>query len=208
MMINQGGKSIEFNELEAIQGMVNGDISSFNVLYNHYNRTVHANILKLIRCPHSSAEILQDVFVALWQNRHKVSTEESVGGWLFVVSYNKSLNTLKNNLKGSISYLEELNKEFVDETETTDFEVQYQVQLKVLDEAVNYLPARKKEVFKLCRFEGRSKEEVALAMGISLQSVNDYLKQANQAIRKYILNRYPEQIAKYVLIILSCAFLK
>lgn len=207
-MINQGGKSFEFNELEAIHGMINGDISSFNMLYNHYHRKVHANILKLIKCPHTSAEILQDVFVALWQNRHKISTDKSVGGWLFVVSYNKSLNKLKNNLKGSISYLEELNKEFVEETETKEFEAQYQVQLDVLDEAVNYLSPRKKEVFKLYRFEGRSKEEVALKMGISLQSVNDYLKQANQAIRKYILNRYPEQIAKFVLIMLSITLLK
>ncbi|OYD45066.1 hypothetical protein CHU00_13880 [Sphingobacterium cellulitidis] len=197
------GINKNFDELSCIQAMSLGDVTAFNQLYQHYHRPVHANILKFVKNPDQSAEILQDVFIALWQNRYKINTEKSVGGWLFVVSYNKSMNILKQKLKQSITYLEELDKELIaDNTASIEIEEQFEIQLEILEEAVNELPPRKKEVFKLHRYEGCSKEDVANRLGISLSSVNDYLKQSNQTIRKYIISHHPEHIGKALLLLL------
>ncbi|PRD51932.1 RNA polymerase sigma factor [Sphingobacterium gobiense] len=180
------------NEELDIQRLTAGDVSAFNRLYERYHKAVHANVLKLVKAPETAKEVLQDVFLALWQNRFKFDGKDSVAGWLFVVSYNKSLKVLRQRLNESVSYVAEYTVEPVDDSDKIAAEEErYLLQMDLLDEAVAILPARKKEVFTLCRYEGRTKEDVAEMLGISPQSVTDYLKQSNAAIKEYVGQHYP-----------------
>ncbi|SFC25414.1 RNA polymerase sigma-70 factor, ECF subfamily [Parapedobacter composti] len=168
-----------------------GSVDAFGLLYERYHRAVYANVLKLVQRTEYAEDLLQDVFVSLWQNRFKIRSDQSVGGWLFVVSYNKALSFLKKKVNESLEYVGNYEAfEQVVPEESVD-EEHYTSQLAMVEEAVNALPARKRQVFRLCRFEGRSKEEVASMMGISPDSVKDYLKQSNRAIRNYIISKYP-----------------
>lgn len=179
------------NEKTDIQLLTRGDDVAFDRLYNRYHRAVHLNILKFVKEPELAEDILQDVFLSLWQNRFKFDTYDTIGGWLFIVSHNKSLNSLRKKLNESIEYVGTYPVEPESSGSTIEAEELYTLQMRLLDEAVDNLPARKKEVFKLCRYEGKSKADVAESLGISLQSVNDYLKQSNSAVRKYVLQHYP-----------------
>ncbi|TJZ63059.1 sigma-70 family RNA polymerase sigma factor [Sphingobacterium olei] len=185
-----------------VEQMALDDVSAFNRLYAKYHKPVHANILKLVKCPEQATEVLQDVFLALWQNRFKINPNQPVGGWLFVVSHNKSLNVLRRRLKESIEYMAEYPADLVaTEENSREKEEVFQLQMQLLEEAVDILPARKREVFRLCRYEGRSKEDVADLLGISTQSVSDYLKQANKAIKEYVLDRYPGYVSNILLFV-------
>ncbi len=168
-----------------------GSVEAFRILYERYHQSVYANIFKIIKAPTLAEDILQEVFVALWQNRFRIKTDQSIAGWLFVVSYNKSCSLLKQKVKSSLYYVESYDSyDNVIHEDSIDEEM-YATQLGIIEEAVNALSSRKKEVFKLCRFEGKPKEEVALIMGISPESVKDYLKQSNRAIKDYISLKYP-----------------
>lgn len=194
------------SEIHDVQQMALGDVTAFNRLYARYHKPVHANIIKLIKTRELAAEVLQDVFLALWQNRYKISPEISVGSWLFVVSYNKSLNVLRKKVQESVAYLADYPQEIAaDEEDVLSKEDVFQVQLQLLDEAVDVLPARKREVFRMCRYEGRTKEDVATQLGISPQTVSDYLKQSNKAIRAYLIDRYPAYVGKAMLFLFFCS---
>lgn len=180
-----------------------GAVDAFRSLYDRYNRPVYANILKIVKQPEYAEDILQEVFVALWEHRSKIHSNQSIGGWLFVVSFNKAATFLKKKLKESLDYVEEYTDYEHILLEETVNEEEYRIQLLIVEEAVNALPVRKKEVFKLCRFEGKAKEEVAAMMGISPVSVKDYLKQSNRAIKDYISLKYPHL---YTAILITSAF--
>lgn len=189
----------DYLEQQDVQQLALGDISAFNRLYAHYHKQVHANILKLVHSPESASELLQDVFVSLWQNRFKFESRESVGGWLFVVSYNKSLNSIRQKLKETVEYVGEYpNLSIIADSAEDDEELHRQ--LALIDDAIAILPARKKEVFKLCRYEGRSKADVAALLGISQQSVSDYLKQSNKAIKMHVMQHYTSYVPEVVLL--------
>ena len=162
----------------------------FNNLYRRYHQAVYANICKMVHQPQAAEDLLQEVFLALWNNRHKLNTEQ-VAGWLFVVSYNKAISFLKKKLREPAILL---NRDALPEPAVTDStdEVLYDIRLSIVEEAINHLPARKKEVFRLCRFEGKSYDEVADLLGISVASVRDYIKQSSQFIRKYVSQHYPQ----------------
>lgn len=185
------------------RALTDGSVDAFRSLYDRYNRSVYANILKIVKQPEYAEDILQEVFVALWEYRAKIKSNQSVGGWLFVVSFNKATTFLKKKLRESLDYIEEYTDYediLPDEAVNEDH---YLAQWMIVEEAVNALPARKKEVFKLCRFEGKTKEEVASMMGLSTVSVKDYLKQSNRAIKDYITLKYPHL---YTLVVLTGAF--
>lgn len=167
------------------------DLEQFDRLYHTYHQAVYANIFKMVSHSPCAEDILQEVFLALWENRRSLDAGK-VAGWLFVVSYNKSATYLKRKLKES-SWLGTGDVALAGDLAVADApdEALFQLRLSAVEEAINHLPARKKEVFRLCRFEGKSYDEVAELLGISVLSVKDYLKQSTQFIRKYVSNHYP-----------------
>jgi len=159
-------------------------IADFDSIYYRYHEAVYANIFKMVRQPEAAEDILQEVFFSLWKNREKIMADRA-GGWLFVVSYNKAATYLKARLQHSFLHLDD-TAPLADEPSGDAADAPYQEQLAVIEDALRHLPARKKEVFHLHYFEGRSHEEIASLLGISTNSVKDYLKQASSFIRKYI----------------------
>ncbi|QQD14027.1 RNA polymerase sigma factor [Sphingobacterium sp. UDSM-2020] len=167
------------------------DMHKFAQLYETYANAVYANILRLVKRPECAEDLLQEVFTALWQNRLKLVDDKSIPGWLFVVSYNKSITFLKKKVKEAIESVDTYDQYLQLENEDVIDEDLYEQQIRMIHQAVEKLPKKKREVFKLCRFEGRSADEVAKIMGISSHSVKDYLKQSNRAIKDYIQNEAP-----------------
>jgi RNA polymerase sigma factor (sigma-70 family) len=170
---------------QLLNSSMDEDLAHFDRLYHQYHQAVYANIYKMVCRQQCAEDLLQEVFLAFWENRRSLDAER-VAGWLFVVSYNKAASYLKKQLKEANLLVPVINlSNDIIVPEQPD-ERLYQLRLSVVEEAINHLPARKKEVFRLCRFEGRSYDEVAALLGISVVSVKDYLKQSTQFIRKYI----------------------
>lgn len=165
------------------------ELEQFDACYRQFHQAVYANICKLVSEPAMAEDILQEVFLSLWENRHIVDTGNA-GGWLFVVSYNKSMSFLKKKLRESSIQLPDTEYLAAISEEQPQDEALFQLRLSMVEEAVDHLPPRKKEVFRLCRYDGKSADEVAALLGISVFSVKDYLKQSTQFIRQYISRHY------------------
>lgn len=181
-------------EQEILKLLVEGDLEAFNAIYKRYHQQVYTNIYKLVKDPYYAQEILQDVFVALWENSAKLDREKSIVGWLFVVSYNKSLDFLKKKLRESVDFIPEYHHAELSDSEDVLEEHIYNQRIDILHDAVQILPRRKQQVFTLLRLEGKSKQDVAQQLGLTLLTVNDYLKQATKTIRDYIAAHYSSEI--------------
>lgn len=165
------------------------ELEQFDAVYHQFHQAVYANICKMVSSPQLAEDLLQEVFLSLWENRHTVDLQNA-GGWLFVVSYNKSLSFLKKKLRETSIHLPDTTFLAAITEEQPEDEQLFQLRLSMVEEAIDHLPPRKKEVFRLCRFDGKSADEVADMMGISVISVKDYLKQSTQFIRQYISRHY------------------
>lgn len=193
-------------EIADIIAFGRNDTLAFNRLYQRYHKSVHANILKLVKCPEASVELLQDVFVSLWQNRDRIHQDRPVSSWLFVVSYNMSLNFIRKKLKDSLVFVDEYPLDFSRPDNDYAEEDPIELQLQLLDEAVSELPRRKKQVFYMCRYEGKSKMDVAATLGISVRTVENYLKDANRMVKEYLWTKYPDEVGKIGVVLLTMYF--
>jgi RNA polymerase sigma-70 factor (family 1) len=194
----------EIADIVALRG---GDVRAFSRLYQRYHKSVHANILKLVKSSEASVEILQDVFFSLWENRGKINQRKSLGGWLFVVSYHMSLNFIRKEVKESLVFVDEYPSDLCIADVENPEEETFELQMQLLDEAVSELPKRKREVFRMCRYEGKSKKDVADILGLSLRTVDNYLKDANRMIKEYVWEKHPEQVGKICVAILTSYFI-
>ena len=177
----------------------------FDQIFKEYHKAVYANIFKLIKDPSIAEDILQDVFFALWENRVKLDADQPVSAWLFVVSYNKSISSLRKKLKQAIQYVDSYDPFYSVAEEIFPDQYLIEAELNMLEEAINALSPQKQKVFRLCRFEGKSQKETAQLLGLSTESVKDYLKQSKYFIKEYILSRNPTGgiISVSVLVILA-----
>lgn len=165
-----------------------GDITAFNTLYYKYYKAVFANVFKLVQQQQAAEDILQEVFEALWVNRKKIDGEQAVGGWLFVVSYNKSIRFLDQSVRERARVHGEPAGDIAETNGDDPEAVEYQYHL--INEAIENLSPRKKSVFILCKLEGKTYEEAALALGISPHTVKEYVSSSLQFIKEYALSRH------------------
>ncbi len=165
-------------------------LSGFDQLYEEYHHAVYANILKMVRQPAIAEDLLQDVFVALWENHPKIERNR-VGNWLFVVSYNKSVNFLKKVRKEKLEFLHEQQNLSVSSHWDTVSEEEFEWKLQLIEEAIDQLPLQKRIVFAKYRLEGKSLNEIAEELRISVNTVKDHLKIANKLVRAYVADKYP-----------------
>jgi len=188
-------------EQQLVRDLKNGDPSAFDTLYWKYHKAVYASILKLIKDPDTSKDILQEVFVALWIKRMTLKPDGSIAGWMFTTSYHKCIDHLRHILAAPL-WPSEIN--IADEWADYRKEQEQENCMQLIQQAVNNLSPKKRAVFELCKLKGKSYEETAEALNISKHTVKEYLSAAIVHIKNYI-HRQPQSPVP-VLLILSAFY--
>jgi RNA polymerase sigma-70 factor, ECF subfamily len=130
----------------------------------------------------SAEEIVQQVFINLWEHRDDIDPQKPIKSYLFTSVKNRCLNYIRDNKKFRNHYLDvELELEIPvsdnDKTELADLE-------KQVAEALDKLPEKCREVFMLCRFEEMKYKDVALKLDISQKTVEAQMSKALKILRE------------------------
>lgn len=163
-----------------------GNGEAFDAIYHRYHAALYRNILSVTKDAAAAEDLVQDTFIAFWQKRGSIDGKRSLAGWLFVISYNLSVNWLKRRTvhAKAVEYLATLAP---DPGETAG---EYEPQMALVEQAIAQLPAQKKRVLELCKLEGRSYAAAAREMNISSHTVKEYLSLAMKSVRKYAASGY------------------
>jgi RNA polymerase sigma factor (sigma-70 family) len=171
------------------------DIDAFNALYAHYHSAIYCNVLKITHNLTVTEDIVQEVFITLWEKRHTLNPGQDIAGWLFVVSYNKAVTCLKRKLK---ECLIKTTVEQTDDYTLDDTNDLVDAQINMLEQAIQQLSPQKRKVFELCKLQHKTYEEAAKELMISKHTVKEYLACAILSIKDYI-KQHPE----YALTVIS-----
>lgn len=162
----------------------NGNASAFELLYRKHRVNLFANIFKLVKDEDVALDILQDVFTSIWQNREKLDLDKSFNAFLYNIAKNKVYDFFRRasrDLKAQDHLIASLKN---NESLSPDQEHALKEDIAVLNSAIDSLPAKCREVFKLCKIEGKSYEEVAEMLNISMATVNNHIVKATKILKK------------------------
>jgi len=151
------------------------DRVAFYNLYERYCRRLHGFVLRYIKQNEDAEEIVQEVFVKIWESRNKIDAYSSFEAFLFTIAYNTTISLLRKRTSEKI-YLEHLKSlqqcanspDLIDEIQFN--ELNHQVQ-----SLLNELTPRQKEIFQLSREEGLSHDEIAKRLDISVNTVKKHM---------------------------------
>lgn len=172
-----------------IIGLQKGSYSDFNKLYDLYADRLYGFAYNLTHSSEMAEEIVQEVFLKIWQMREHLSPEYSFRSFLFTIAKNKFLNDLRNRLT-LLSY-DEYITQLDDATERGENSTESEFNFNELNEQVlqskDKLSKRQKMIFEMSKEEGLSNQEIALKLGISEQSVRNQLSSALKVLRQELI---------------------
>ena len=150
-------------------------------LFNRYFSHLVLYSRKLIGAQEPAEDIVQDVFLHLFESKRLKYTTPS---FLFTCVKNASLNYINFSKKRMIS-LSPI-QEFIPDKDIQD-EIIHMQQLERLDTAIESLPAKCKEIFKRVYLQGQRYEDVSMQLGISYHTVKAHMTSAFKHLRKHFL---------------------
>ncbi len=174
------------NEKYLLEQLIAGNEEAFKQLYFLYSERLYGNLLKLLKSEPVAQEILQDVFMKIWDHRQHIDTEKSFRSYLFRIAENRVCNFYKkaSREKALLQQLASQSPAAYAHVEEIIFSKE---QKSFLHNAIESLPPQRKQVFELCKVEGKSYDEVSSLLGISISTIIDHIVKANRFLREYCI---------------------
>ncbi|GGH61519.1 RNA polymerase sigma-70 factor (ECF subfamily) [Filimonas zeae] len=170
------------NEKELLAQVVEGKEEAFAMFYHYYYPAVSAFVQQFLKSPQLSEDLSQEVFTRIWQNRHRLAEVQSFRAYLFVVARNQAITALRTISRHELAAGEILRHYHLPPPSTDDL-LLTQEYMRFLRNTLDSLPERTRQIFRLCREEGRSYDEVAALLGISRNAVKNHMVQAMKVLK-------------------------
>ncbi len=175
------------DDIELVKRLQKGDVEAFDLIYEKYSGKLYAFGLKYLRSEAEAEELVQSVFLKLWENHKILNADLSFKSWLFTVSYNDICKLFRRR-----NYLRKFVDESLYENLNTAPDLSERIDYKSLLERVhliiNKLPEKQKTIFLKSREEGKTTKEIASEIGLSPGTVDNYISNSLKFIRSHLLD--------------------
>lgn len=158
------------------------DIGAFKSLYDLYSRQLLNFILQYLKETGEAEEILQDVFLSVWEGRKTLQVDKSVKSYLFRIAVNKVYNHLKRRVVERKYQYYLSNNEHTSENNVED-KIYFSELKETIDQILGQLPVQQRRIFRLSRLEGMSHDEIAKKFNISVRTVENQIYRAGKFVK-------------------------
>lgn len=179
-----------YNERELLQLVANGDMPAFRQLFDAYKNRLYAAALKITRSEYAAEELVQEIFMALWEGRASLHAVDNPPAYIFTVAYNKTFRYLKKKSADS-NFLRSLVQITTEEHSATEEWLDVRESAELIRQAVDQLPPQRQLIYRLSREKGLSHEEIARQLNISPLTVKKQISLALQGIRSQLGKSVP-----------------
>jgi len=161
----------------------------FEGLFRTYYKPLHAYALSILKEMDQAEEIVQQVFVHLWEKQDQLGINQSATAYLYRAVHNRCLNQLKHE-KVKAAYQQYSKLRPVDYPSAASRIQLSELQAK-LDEALSALPEQCRTIFQLSRFEALRYQEIADRLSISVKTVENQMGKALRLLREKLADYLP-----------------
>jgi len=173
-------------ERELMQRCVESDRQAFAALYSHYAPLLYKAVYPLTnRSREDTDEIIQELFVKIWDKRDKMLTIQSFRPFIFRMARNRVIDWYRKN-ESKKSHWTFYSETHQDEAASPADDLLYEEYYAIAMEAIAKLPTRQKQIFNLRHTEDLSLSEIAGTLRISLHAVKKQLYQATRFVKEYL----------------------
>jgi RNA polymerase sigma-70 factor (ECF subfamily) len=181
-----------FEELKA------GNKTAFEQIFRFYYQDLCRFAMFLSLSPEDAEEIVQEMFFKLWQNHTSLTVPVAVKSYLYASVKNAVLNKHKH---------EKVKSAFIESNSSLEFDLdsseimENAESLKNIENAINQLPEKRREVFIKCKIDGLKYKDIADELGISIKTVENQMGEALKFLRQKLSGK------EFIVALLLCNIL-
>jgi RNA polymerase sigma-70 factor (family 1) len=172
-------------DIHLVSLLQKGNVASFDLLFEKYSSKLYGFALKYFKNETDAEELVQEVFVKVWENHQSLNSALSFKSYLFTIALNQ-IRKHFNQKVVVLRYLENVqnNSEFTDQVTHDD----YENMLRQIYLIINQMPQRRREIFLKSKIEGKCAKDVAAELNISPGTVDNQISEALRFIRNHLKN--------------------
>jgi len=163
-----------------------GDIQAYETLFRRYYEPLCLYCNKITGDMNSSEDVVQELFYTIWKERFNLRIVWSVKSYLYGAARNQSLQYLERQHVRQRYYQNMVANELPDSdpNDSPQKILEYKELEQRLEFILEKLPKRRRDIFRMSRFEGKKYEEIANEMSLSVKTIEAEMSKALQALRK------------------------
>ncbi len=174
--------------------------SAFDLLFDRYWERLYR--VAVARVDEDSAQdIVQELFIRLWERRHNLSISQSLESYLLgavrfcVISHFRSKKVNEVRLDDALQRINLLEASISENSGYLELE-------RTLEDALKNMPVMLQKVYQL-RSDNKAVKEIAGELGLTEQTVKNYISEVLRRLRIAIINKHPEKQVTYMAILIT-----
>lgn len=176
-----------YSDEELVKEIKADNMLAFDVMYKKYCRRVYKFGYSILKSSEESENLTQDVFLNLWENRHRIENNSSIKSYIFTITYNSAISIIRKRAK-EFEFYEYLKTQQQINEQPVNIELEYNELKNKLDEIIERLPPRQREIYLLHRVEGLKYQAIAKRLNISVNTVENHMSYSLRSIREKLGN--------------------
>lgn len=156
-----------------------GDVEAFQRLYYLYIKQVYGLVLRLCADKSLADDLVQEVFVQLWQKLSSFRGDSKFSSWLYRVTTNICLTEMRKQKRWFSRFTSD-NNEFSEQTSEGGLDISQ------LDKLILKLPEQTRQVFVLHALQGESHQQIADWLGIATGTSKAQFHRARKRLEEWL----------------------
>lgn len=177
-------------DLSLFARIADGDEAAFEQLYHLYLPELYPVVFNIVRTELLVKDIIQEVFLYLWMDREKLNGVEQPRHWIFRIAYNRSYTWLKKQI-----LREKTARELLDQqpdqavSGSTEEAIGFSEAARLVMEAINQLPPKSQQIYRLSREAGLKPAAIAEQLGMDVQAVKNSLYRSGKTLKTWLAGK-------------------
>lgn len=171
------------SDRELIELILEDDHRAYLEVYERYSPRLYFHACRRVSNRDDVKDLLQEVFSALWHNRHSLSAESPLGGYLYATLRYRTIKLIARE-KAVTGFFEKYPLTELPDPVRADDRVRENELGQIIEEEIVQLPPKMQEVFRMSRQQHLSHKEIADELGLSEMTVKKHVNNALKVLRQ------------------------
>lgn len=182
---------MDYSDDDIIRGLKQDNQQMLKYLFDQYYENLVFYSMSYVYRQEIAEEIIQELFIRIWENRKTTSITKSIKAYLFISAKNSSINYLRSKYARipfvELTDIREKSTRFTGEDDITEGELKILIQ-----KTIDTLPTKCRMIFNLSRNSDLSHQEIADKLGISKKTVYVQIRIAVLRIKKVLAEKWDQ----------------
>lgn len=169
---------------------ITGDETAFRQLFETYSRRLYHLAYYYLHSREAAEEAVLDVFTGIWKKREGLQHVKEPERYLYTSVKNQALHYIRRGYTEDTAPLSLYEIEFVPDTDTPEQQLLDSEYQTLVQQAIDSLPPKCREVFRLVLADKLKNREIAELLDISEKTVNEHIAKAYRRVAEYVNKQY------------------